>query len=165
MSAARLTAAAAAFAVCAVFGAVRSARQNVLLESMDDLITDVRYAASIIELEHLPIGDMAKRLAFSGKCRTLWKETAESMSRGSTFEKAFESASKPPMCPEAARVTEKLASFLGSGDVKTEVTRLLSAAERLSEIRAIKETELAQKAKLVRVLSVMLGTAFALLII
>ena len=165
MSAARLFAAFAAFAVCALHGAVRRSESGERLKRTEGLLSDVRRLGPLVGSLRLPLASVSLRLAHEGSEAQLWEHIAADMEAGHSFAEAYSRAPKPRLCPEADAVMGRLSASLGAGDTQTAVSAAELAADELSRIARDERARALQRGKLAGSLSTLFGLGLALLIL
>ena len=163
MSAARFFAAFAAFAVCALHGAVRRSESSGRLAHTEGLLSDVRRIGPLIG--SMPLEAVCRRLAEQGEERELWERIAGQMSRGRSFSQACGCASAAKLPPKAGAVLKRLSVSLGGGDAQTAVSAVEQAADELSRIASDERSSAAGRSRLEGSLSMLFGLGLALLIL
>ncbi len=165
MSAARFFAAFAAFAVCALHGAVRRSESSGRLAHTEGLLSDVRRIGPLIGSLRMPLEAVCRRLAEQGEERELWERIAGQMSRGRSFSQACGGASAAKLPPKAGAVLKRLSVSLGGGDAQTAVSAVEQAADELSRIASDERSSAARRSRLEGSLSMLFGLGLALLIL
>ena len=165
MNAARAASAAAAFAVCAVYGRVKASREEEKLRWEKAMLSDLHSAERLIVSSRVPLWETAGKLSREGACAEMWNDICLRLVSGDSFSKAYSAARKPPVCPEAADIVGELAEKLGTEDIGAEAERLRCAVDKLLRLCSERESSAAKKCRLIRTLSVLLGLAAAIVLL
>ena len=162
----RLLAAAAVFALCALFGAVRAESIRLRLRLFDELERDLASIETSLKLEHADASAVIGSLAGHGCRKELWSAMAEEMSAGSSFSLAWEHNRNMLTLDQASLAPlDAFAESFGNGDIETELTRTALARARFHEIAARERELLEGKYRAYRAVGALIGAAAALLVL
>lgn len=165
MSALRLICAGASLTVCVLYGAVKRSGNEILLENVSRLHSDIRLFSNLLRSRRLPLSETADIIACEGELKEMWASASSGIRSGKSFEEAYRDATKPVLSGEAEAVMSELASGLGKGDIDSELERLEAARDALGSICAEMRNSYADKNRLIRSLSMLTGIAAALLLL